>query len=782
MARALKEHWERTFAATPIDEEALEHWLHDTLPNKGRGEGNHDSLPPPDSHLWKIRRKDVAKAVRLSNNSAPGPDGIPYLAWRKLGNIGIDYLFQAVKCLTTEEGKQCMSDASPDLPHGQHTFNAGLLCCLPKKPTGQTGDGHQYFAPDATRPLTLVNCDNRLVASAARFRWESILAKWISPAQRGFLPNRSMLANVVEVEEQAMLTSLQEDDGALILFDFKAAFPSVSHDFILATLRHIGMPEHALRLVQCLYDNNYCDIALQGARFEGFPITAGIRQGCPLSPLLFVTVAESLLRGLQRCVHKAVPRAYADDTALIIQDLFRDLPHVQEVFGMFAKVSGLRLNIPKTVIVPLGGHTPEEVTRILQERDDVWKDVLCAHKATYLGFVIGPDKQEASWYKPVAKAMDRVRSWDWSNLGFQFASSVYNSYVLSTMAFVAQLEMPPPDALQAEKAMLFKAASGPGNWCEKPDLFLLQRAYGLPFSFRSLEYTARAAQMRVALWEDITNGGLRITKRYKHLQEWMYIKTRFLGRRHMWRRWYDNSFITQLQSNIAYFTSLGSSPYRLLWGITKAMPQPWTETVMYSARTTTQKTAYMLLIDKLAPTAVGRLHDKMLRWTLTIPLQTAMELVVTRMKRLAALVPPRVQSALFSTLWNRWTTARRFQNYGSACLLGCGCRGQEDAIEHYVACPVVRSVAAKRLHLHITPQDALENLLLIRVPPNTADTDSWLLRCAVMLYAVYRTTNDARKNGAFIPRVAQQALKEAIYEGTKGHKKTMRCVDNAYNN
>ena len=69
---------------------------------------------------------------------------------------------------------------------------------------------------------------NRLVANAYRIRWEPLLAGWISSCQRGFLPGGSLLSNVVDVEEQAVRGAMTEQEPGIVLFDFKAAFPSTS--------------------------------------------------------------------------------------------------------------------------------------------------------------------------------------------------------------------------------------------------------------------------------------------------------------------------------------------------------------------------------------------------------------------------------------------------------------------------------------------------------------------------------------------------------------------------
>ena len=89
----------------------------------------------------------------------------------------------------------------------------------------------EYYRGEDTRQLALVNVDNRIIASAARHAWEPVLNKFISQAQQGFLKGRQMLNNIICRDHDAMTVSLRHKKGMLVLFDFKAAFPSVSHEF-----------------------------------------------------------------------------------------------------------------------------------------------------------------------------------------------------------------------------------------------------------------------------------------------------------------------------------------------------------------------------------------------------------------------------------------------------------------------------------------------------------------------------------------------------------------------
>jgi hypothetical protein len=109
-----------------------------------------------------------------------------------------------------------------------------------------------------------------------------------------------MLANVVEVDMAMQKLSLSHQNPGAVLYDFQAAFPSLSHDFLLETLRALKLPACFVNFVSRLYEGNGCKIAVAKGSFAGFGIRAGIRQGCPLSPFLFALVAHLLVRRLAK--------------------------------------------------------------------------------------------------------------------------------------------------------------------------------------------------------------------------------------------------------------------------------------------------------------------------------------------------------------------------------------------------------------------------------------------------------------------------------------------------
>ena len=112
-------------------------------------------------------------------------------------------------------------------------------------------------------------------------------------------------------------------------------------------------------MVAALYHDQHCRISLAGTTFDWFTITSGIRQGCPLSPLLFAAVTDLLLRILSKRFPTLVARAFADDTAAVSADIFSDAAALLDVFRRYAAMSGLELNMRKTVIIPLVPEAPD---------------------------------------------------------------------------------------------------------------------------------------------------------------------------------------------------------------------------------------------------------------------------------------------------------------------------------------------------------------------------------------------------------------------------------------
>ena len=112
-----------------------------------------------------ISLDDIVFSINHANNSTPGPDGIPFAAWRAAPDLAAPILLAVFKSI-------CAGQRPPP------NFNKGLLFLIPKKATGLISD---------TRPISVTNCDNRILsASVARAIMPAVL-ELLEPAQKGFL-------------------------------------------------------------------------------------------------------------------------------------------------------------------------------------------------------------------------------------------------------------------------------------------------------------------------------------------------------------------------------------------------------------------------------------------------------------------------------------------------------------------------------------------------------------------------------------------------------------------
>ncbi len=86
---ALRVHWEPTFARREINTRCLEQWL---VEDASAPNGLLSAVQPMlrNKAAWRIRRRDVRRAVEMSSASSPGLGGSPYAAWRRLGPLAVD--------------------------------------------------------------------------------------------------------------------------------------------------------------------------------------------------------------------------------------------------------------------------------------------------------------------------------------------------------------------------------------------------------------------------------------------------------------------------------------------------------------------------------------------------------------------------------------------------------------------------------------------------------------------------------------------------------------------
>ena len=165
-------------------------------------------------------------------------------------------------------------------------FNLASLIMLSKKPSVEA-DGAKWFAPKDARPISIVNADNRIIANMFRQVLAKFADKLCRKEQRGCLGKRWLLENVVDVDFESKRVYLSKPSGGLMLVNLQAAFPSLGHDYLFAVLERQGVPHTFVNGIRQFYKNNNHSINMDGESSTSISVKAGVRQGCPMSPVLF---------------------------------------------------------------------------------------------------------------------------------------------------------------------------------------------------------------------------------------------------------------------------------------------------------------------------------------------------------------------------------------------------------------------------------------------------------------------------------------------------------------
>lgn len=151
---------------------------------------------------------------------------------------------------------------------------------------------------ESYRPLSLLNLDYKILAKMIVLRLAQLLEYIISPAQSGFVPRRSTSLNL-RILFSVIHRINPEMPAAAVFLDAEKAFDSLESPFLFSIMRRMGMPKEFILLVQLLYQLPAARLRLNNTLSNPFLLQQGTRQGCPLSPLLFILAMDPLVRQLQ---------------------------------------------------------------------------------------------------------------------------------------------------------------------------------------------------------------------------------------------------------------------------------------------------------------------------------------------------------------------------------------------------------------------------------------------------------------------------------------------------
>jgi hypothetical protein len=301
---------------------------------------------------------EMYKAVLTCKDSAPGPDGIPYSVyktfWKQLGPIIKESWDYSIKIGRTP------------ICHRE-----SVITILPK-------EGKDLTDIKNWRPITLTNCDAKIITKSLAMRINPMLESIIDPSQTAYVPGRSVMDNLRSNKFLKEYCGKNNIKAALTSLDARKAFDSVNHEYIDVTLDKYGFGNKFRMYFRTIYKDISAKIMVNGYLSESIGIERGVKQGDALSCAIFIICIDPLLRninannkikavtvktrGSKKVInHKAC--GFADDVSVICQN---DRESMNQIFMEYQRLtvkSGLTLNADKTKILNFnGGEKKYEVT------------------------------------------------------------------------------------------------------------------------------------------------------------------------------------------------------------------------------------------------------------------------------------------------------------------------------------------------------------------------------------------------------------------------------------
>ena len=374
----------------------------------------------------------------MSNGKSPGLDGFPVefykFFWQDLKRVLVDSLN-----LSLVKGEMSTSQ------------KRGVLILLPKKE-------QDPLLISNKRPITLLNVDYKIVSKTIASRIRKVLPFLINEDQTGYVKSRYIGENIRLILDLIEYTETNKIPGKLMFVDFEKAFDSLEWEFITCTLKRFNFGPDIIRWFHTLYNNISSCVVNNGMFSRRFELSRGVRQGCPLSPYLFVLCAEILatairndgnIKGVKVSDTEIKLSQFADDTTLIMDDSNSTLNNVFYMLEKFEEISGLKVNTQKTILMSIGPTRRQDIRTYFPHKGVKWKN----SAVKMLGIIIEKEEQKLlhnNYVIQFEKAQSTLKRWANRNIGLRGKILVCKSFALSKLTYLISV-LPNPSQLFVKK-------------------------------------------------------------------------------------------------------------------------------------------------------------------------------------------------------------------------------------------------------------------------------------------------------------------------------------------
>ncbi len=341
-----------------------------------------------------ITEKEVNNVIKnLKTEKSPGSDGLTPEFYKTFWPL-IKNLLMGVIHETFLHG---------ELPY---SMRKALLALLYKK--GDITLLKNY------RPISLTNYDYKIICFTLTNRLQKVIKTLIHEDQTGYIKDRYIGTNARLIQDYFEDCEKFDIPGILLFLDFEKAFDSVEWNFMISVLERFNFGNNFINWIKILYKKPTLSIKNNGWISKDIQLSRGVRQGCPLSALIFVLTVEIMaiklrdnqnIKGFQCGDREIKTSMYADDASLLLSNL-ESMKHAIDTVNDFSKVAGPKLNKDKTEGILLG-----PLKNTIRDFETIQ---FTNNAVRVLGIYLGHDKNECenkNWHEKINKMNKVFERW-----------------------------------------------------------------------------------------------------------------------------------------------------------------------------------------------------------------------------------------------------------------------------------------------------------------------------------------------------------------------------------
>ena len=373
----------------------------------------------------EVTGEEIKKVLfSMPKDKSPGPDGYTAEFYKSTWEfIGKDFVM-AIQSFF----------AKGFLPKG---VNSTILALIPKKKGAREMKDY--------RPISCCNVLYKVISKIIANRLKQILPQFIAGNQSAFVQDRLLIENLMLATE--LVKDYHKDSistRCAIKIDISKAFDSVQWSFLNKTLIALNFPPTFIHWIMLCVTTASFSVQVNGDLAGFFRSSRGLRQGCSLSPYLFVISMDVLSKMLDKAAASRkfgyhpncrslglTHLSFADDLMVLSDGNVRSVEGIIAVFDEFAKCSGLKISMEKSTLY-LAGSSPSSIQQIAA----AYPFAIGNLPVRYLGLPLVTKRLSTLDYAPLLEQIKkRINSWTARYLSFAGRLNLISSVLWSICNF-----------------------------------------------------------------------------------------------------------------------------------------------------------------------------------------------------------------------------------------------------------------------------------------------------------------------------------------------------------